>query len=99
MRIQISSAAHEDSEKPKVAKHLIQVISDNFDCDVSTPNGLKQTHALATIVCTKDENTLENTEKPRLKQSALHKGIRQDCGNKGTEIPIKTCTSSVSSLD
>ena len=70
-RFKISAAAHEDSEKPKVAKHLIQVISDNFDCDVSTPNGLKQTHALATIVCTKDENTLENTEIPRLKQSAL----------------------------
>ena len=62
----ISAAAHEDSEKPKVVKHLIQVISDNFNCDVSTPNGIKQTHALATIVCIKDKNTLENTDIPRL---------------------------------
>ena len=29
-RFKISAAAHEDSEKPKVAKHLIKVISDNF---------------------------------------------------------------------
>ena len=61
-RFKISAAVYEDSEKPKVAKHLIQFISDNFDYDVSTPNGLKQTHALATIVCTKDENTLKNAK-------------------------------------
>ena len=58
-------------KNPKEAKNLLQVISNHFDCDVSTPNGLKQTHALATTVCTKDVNTLKNTEIPRLKQSAL----------------------------
>ena len=70
-RFKISAAAYKDSEKPKVARQLTQFIPDNFDCDVSTPNGLKQTHVLATIACSKDVNTLENTEIPRFKQSAL----------------------------
>ena len=29
---------------------LIQGISDNFDADLSTQNGIKQTHSLATII-------------------------------------------------
>ena len=29
---------------------LIQAVSDNFDCNISSPNGLKQTHSLAMLL-------------------------------------------------
>ena len=29
---------------------LIQAIADNFDCNISSPNGLKQTHSMVVIV-------------------------------------------------
>ena len=29
---------------------LIQVVADNFDCDISSPNGNLFTHSLATII-------------------------------------------------
>ena len=29
---------------------LIQAVADNFDCHISSPNGLKQTHSLAMLL-------------------------------------------------
>ena len=39
---------------------LIQGIADNFDCHISSPNGLKQTHSMAVIVI--QEKLLTATE-------------------------------------
>ena len=48
------SAAHQTSQQKTVILDskdgLIQGVSDNFDANLSTQNGLKQTHSLATIV-------------------------------------------------
>ena len=56
-RYKISAASHatSNSKESMFAESgsrsgLIQGISDNFDASLSTQNGMKQTHALATII-------------------------------------------------
>ena len=71
------SAAHQTSQQKTVPLDskdgLIQGVSDNFDANLSTQNGLKQTHSLATIVLQHREQP--QTEKrdpiPRLIKSEL----------------------------
>ena len=52
---------------------LIQGISDNFDANLSTQNGLKQTHSLATIIVQhRDQPHTERRDPiPRLMKSEL----------------------------
>ena len=48
---------------------LIQIISDNFDANISSQNGRKETHGLATIICQNPSDARETTERvpiPRL---------------------------------
>ena len=42
-------------------QHLIQVVADNFDVNLSTQNGLKQTHGLAMIVTQNLSSPLETS--------------------------------------
>ena len=71
------SAAHQTSKQKTVPLDsndgLIQGISDNFDANLSTQNGLKQTHSLATIIVQHSDQP--HTEKrdpiPRLMTSEL----------------------------
>jgi hypothetical protein len=41
---------------------LIQGVSDNFDCSISSPNGLKQTHSMA-IIMTQEKTSAVKAEK------------------------------------
>ena len=52
---------------------LIQGVSDNFDATISTQNGLKQTHSLASIVIQHNRKPAQRTRKPipRLKKNQL----------------------------
>ena len=52
-RFKVSAAANEVQVQ---LKGLIQGISDNSDADLSTQNGNKQTHSLATIIVQKEIN-------------------------------------------
>lgn len=46
------AAAHDLTEQgiSDVQQGLVQVVSDNFDTDISTPNGKTSTHSLAMII-------------------------------------------------
>ena len=55
---------------------IVQVLADNFDCNISSMNGKKQTHSLATIVVQPDNNECEVIDRaameiPRLKKQEL----------------------------
>ena len=39
---------------------LVQVLADNFDANISSPNGIESTHALAILV-TQPQNTADQT--------------------------------------
>ena len=54
---------------------LIQGITDNFDTNLCTPNGLKQTHSLATIIVQHQLLHIDHKRKaiPRLKKHAISK--------------------------
>ena len=62
---------------------LVQVTADNFDCNISSMNGKKQTHALAMILVQPDSNEGERDfdraamEIPRLKSTRLKMLIYQ----------------------
>lgn len=71
------SAAHHASQKKDMALNsengLIQGIADNFDANLSTQNGLQQTHSLASIVVQPSANNLHTTREPipRLKKGEM----------------------------
>ena len=77
---------------------LIQVVADNFDCNISSQNGLKQTHSLAMTLTQEanpnDEKIKERTF-PRLKNSKLsddaleNVSIEQYHGPKKPEMPYE----------
>ena len=55
---------------------IVQVVADNFDCNISSMNGKKQTHSLAMIVVQPDNNECEVIDRaameiPRLKKQEL----------------------------
>ena len=50
-----SAACHSHNSSSTSNPQLVQVIADKFDRDLCTLNGMKQTHALAPVICTIDE--------------------------------------------
>ena len=74
-----ASAAYHASQKQETqlnsATGLIQGIADNFDANLSTQNGLKQTHSLAAIIVqhNSSQNKLQPSRKPipRLKKGRI----------------------------
>ena len=46
---------------------LVQAIADNFDANITSPNGLKSTHALAPLVTHVCPNTEEGQEDTTIK--------------------------------
>ena len=77
-RYKISAASHatSNSKESMFAESgsrsgLIQGISDNFDASLSTQNGMKQTHALATIITQHGGKNESKLAIPRLKKEEL----------------------------
>ena len=79
---------------------LVQVIGDNFDANISSPNGLISTHGLAMIVTqpeTEDINSSETLTIERLKRIDISKvtesdiEVRRYYGPKKTSMP-KSCS-------
>ena len=53
---------------------LVQAVADNFDCNIASPNGLRQTHSLAMIMTQKvsdDSKDRKHDRFPRLKKSIV----------------------------
>ena len=76
---------------------LIQAVADNFDCHISSPNGLKQTHSLAMLLTLPRNGVSPNVHGaiPRLKRSTP-KHLRdvpviQYHGQKKPEMPLHEC--------
>ena len=71
-RFKISAASSSGKEITQFncENGLIQGVSDNFDATLSTQNGLKQTHSLASIVIQHNRKPAQRTRKPipRLKK-------------------------------
>ena len=90
-------------------KGLVQVIADNFDCDISSMNGKKQTHSLAMIVIQPDDNENDDFDRaaleiPRLKKHEIRDADLPDTphveytGPKKPVIPKERTIQHVSSL-
>ena len=47
---------------------LVQAIADNFDANITTPNGLMSTHALALLMTQVRSNTEEGQEDTTIKR-------------------------------
>ena len=63
---------------------LVQAIADNFDTNVTSPNGLRSTHPLAllmTQVCPNTEDSQEDTKIKRLKKENI-----KDCTKSGISV-------------
>lgn len=64
-----ASAAHISSDQADMRDlfkgnvGLFQVVADNYDANVSSPNGLRSTHALALLLTQMDENGTPEIEK------------------------------------
>ena len=77
LRLFRSSAAVERNKEflqVMTSDSLIQVVADNFDCNISSQIGLKQTHSLAMIViqdANPNDNKIKERTFPRLKNSRL----------------------------
>ena len=66
------------------AKHgMVQVIADNFDVDISSPNGKLSTHSLAMIVTQvrNDDETNDKEHIPRLKKEDLQQPLDDGQGD------------------
>ena len=74
IRFRTSAAANTNSGSDRTnsqplqhhSKGLIQSLADNFDCNISSVNGLKQTHSMALMIiqsCEADTNDSEESEK------------------------------------
>ena len=53
---------------------LVQAVADNFDANITSPNGLDSTHALAllmTQVCPNTKDSQEDTKIKRLKKENI----------------------------
>ena len=57
--------------------NVILVVADNFDTDISSPNGKLSTHSLAMIIIqpTHEDDTPPNETIPRLNKSEMAKPI------------------------
>ena len=75
-RFKISAAHHaskDENVKLDAEDGLVQGSSDNFDAHLSTQNGLKQTHSLATVILqnSKSKQEIERDPIPRLDKKQL----------------------------
>ena len=75
-RFKISAAHHaskDENVKLDAENGLVQGSSDNFDAHLSTQNGLKQTHSLATVILqnSKSKQEIERDPIPRLDKKQL----------------------------
>lgn len=68
-----------EERSPVTVDGLIQHIVDNFDADMSSPNGKISTHALAMIECfPESDNTTENDSFPRISKLEMKNPIHFD---------------------
>lgn len=64
---------------PVTVAGLTQHIADNFDADMSSPNGKVSTHALAMIECFPEtEDTCETESFPRISKEEMNKPVHFD---------------------
>ena len=84
---------------------LIQGISHNFDANLYTQNGLRQTHALASIICqpsSPDDDKMKREDIPRLQKQQLSKvqlsdmEIKTFAGEKKPKMPASLAKFGVS---
>ena len=86
IRFRTCAAAQANEEKSNgVLRHcstgLVQAVSDNFDCNISSVNGQKQTHSLALIMVqsgTEDIGDDNGETIPRLKKGSLKSAELKD---------------------
>ena len=83
-------------------ERLVQAVADNFDCNISSMNGLKQTHSLAIMMLqTEDENCEEQYKIKRLTTAELKDKDLPDInfvqykGSKKLAMPKKEALQSV----
>lgn len=68
-----------DEKTPIAVEGLVQHIADNFDADMSSPNGKVSTHALAMIECFPgNTNTTETESFPRVSKEEMKEPIHFD---------------------
>ena len=78
-RFKISSAVYSNNQQSNgVLQHcsqgLVQCVADNYDCNISSMNGKKQTHSLALIMIQHSKKNFDEDENlviPRLKRHML----------------------------
>lgn len=56
---------------------LVQVVADNFECDISSPNGKTSTHSLAMIIMqpSLNQDDTQAHDIPRLKKTEMNQNI------------------------
>ena len=84
-------------------------MADNFDCNISSMNGLKQTHSLAIMLLQQEQSASESTIQtetiPRMKKTELKDVHVPDIvnqfntlGPKKPDMPMKECIQKVPPL-
>ena len=105
-----SSAAHaaaKNMEKLGISRSdagLVQVVADNFDANISSPNGVQSTHALAILLTQPqqpdDQMKYEENKIKRLKKTEMSENVLPDVpvhyyeGPKKPEMPYHAATHS-----
>ena len=106
-----SSAAHaaaKSKERLGIARSddgLVQVVADNFDANISSPNGLQSTHALAILLTQThqqdDHHDAQNSNKiKRLKKTEMSDEVTPEVpvqhyeGSKKPQMPMQAATQS-----
>ena len=78
-RFKISAASSGATQvKLDATKGMVQGISDNFDANLCTQNGVKQTHCMATIITQNASEIRERTPIPRLSKAECTKAAFDD---------------------
>ena len=83
----VSSAKDLAEQGMSDAKHgLVQVVSDNFDTDISSPNGKASTHSLAMIVMqpTCDNHPAPDAAIRRLQRDKISQAIQETIGEQSS---------------
>ncbi len=84
---------------------LVQAVADNFDCNISSMNGLKQTHSLAIIILqSAAKPEIEREAIPRLKKTESNGAYLPDIetvqyiGHKKQQLHLSVCIKTVQPL-
>ncbi len=84
---------------------LVQAVADNFDCNISSMNSLKQTHSLAIMILqSAAKPEIEHEAIPRLKKTELKRAYLPDIetvqyiGHKKQQLPLSVCIKTVQPL-